>query len=373
MGIKIEAVLTKKDLKEFILFPWQVYKKDPFWVPPLISDVKSLHDLKRNSFWEHAEQMLFLARKDGKAVGRIAGIIDRNYIDFYNEQVGFFGFFETFNDYEIAELLLDQVRAWLIEKGIEIMRGPMNPSTKESFSLLVQGFDSSPVVNLTYNPKYYVDFMEKYGMQKARDYYAYTAPVPPETPAPILRAAKHAKEMLPELVIRPINMKRVKEEKENIKRLMNSNIFEEHWGYVPVTDKEFDFFAERLRRFAIPELLLFAELKGEPIGFIIYLPDYNQPLKKINGCLFPFGWLKYLYYARKIEVVRLIYIGVLKEYRLKGIEALLIHESSQKAYELGYRKTEVSKILEENYRARRAAEAYGGKIYKTYRVYELKT
>ena len=369
MGTQIKTVETKKDLKEFILFPWQVYKNDPYWVPPLISKVESMLDPKRNPFWEHAEQKLFLARENGKVVGRIAGIIDQNHINFYKERAGAFGFFEAFNDYEIAEILLNQVREWLKEKGMKIMRGPMNPSTKEDFSLLVQGFDASPTINLTYNPKYYIDFMEKFGLQKAHDYYAYIAPVPSRTPELILRAAKHAEEMFPELRIRPINMRKIKDEKEKLKYLMNS-IFEEHWGFVPVTDKEFDFLAERLRRFAVPELFLFAEFRGKPVGFIINLPDYNQILKKINGRLFPFGWLRFLYYARKIRMLRLIYLGILKEYRMRGIEALLIHISHQKGYELGYKKVEISKILEENFPTRRAAESYGGKIYKTYRVYE---
>lgn len=369
--MEIKIVETKKDLKEFVLFPWQVYKGDPYWVPPLISEVEFMLDPQKNPFWEHAQQKLFLAKRDGKVVGRIAGIIDQNHIDLHREEVGFFGFFEALNDYEIAEALLSQVREWLKEKGMKAMRGPMSPCQNEECGLLVQGLDSSPVLMMPYNPKYYIDLLERFGLCKTKDLYAYHAPILPEPPELVHRAAKSAQQRYPEAKVRHINLKKFKEEKEKIKEIYNS-AWEKNWGFVPMTDKEFDSLCERLKPLAVPELILFVEIKGKPAAFMLNIPDYNQAIKKINGRLFPFGLLKLLYYSRKIKTVRTVILGALKEYRMRGFTALLYCESLKNAYKLGYQRVEFSWILEDNLLMRQAAESYA-KIYKTYRIYEMKT
>ena len=369
--MEIKVVQTKKDLRDFTLFPWQVYESDPNWVPPLISEMESLLDPKKNPFWEHAQQKLFLVKSLGKVIGRIAGIVDQRHIDFHNEQVGFFGFLESLNDYEIAELLLSQVREWLREKGMKAMRGPMNPSQNEECGLLVDAFDSSPCLMMTYNPKYYMDLLQKFGLRKVKDLYAYYSPILPEPPKLLVDAANFARKKHPNAKIRPVNLKKFEKEKDLVKEIYNA-AWEKNWGFVPMTDKEFDSLAKRLKPLIVPELALLVEIEGKPAGLILAIPDYNQALKKINGRLFPFGWLKLLFYSRKIKTVRLFIMGVLKEYRMQGLEALLYLEGQKNAYRMGYQNVEFSWILEDNIFTRRAAENIGSRIYKTYRVYEMR-
>jgi hypothetical protein len=369
--MEIKVVQTKKDLSDFIFLPWQIYAEDPNWVPPLISEMEALLDPRKNPFWEHAQQKLFLVKSLGRVIGRIAGIVDQRHIDFHNEKVGFFGFFESLNDYEIAELLLSQVREWLREKGMKAMRGPMNPSQNEECGLLVDAFDSSPCLMMTYNPKYYMDLLQKFGLRKVKDLYAYYSPILPEPPKLLVDAANYARKNHPEAKIRPVNLKEFEKEKDLIKQIYNA-AWKKNWGFVPMTDNEFDALAKRLKPLIVPELTLLAEIEGKPAGLILAIPDYNQALKKINGHLFPTGWLKVLFYSRKIKMLRLVIMGVLKEYRMQGLEALLYRVGQRNAYRLGYQSVEFSWILEDNIFTRRAAENYGGRIYKTYRVYEMR-
>ncbi len=368
--MEIKVVETTKDFRDFVRFPWKVYNNDPNWVPPLISEVESILDTRKNPFWEHAHQRLFLAKVGKKTVGRIAGIVDQRHINFHNEKVGFFGFFECLYDYEIAELLLSSVREWLREKGMKAMRGPISPSQNEECGLLTDGFDSSPVLMMTYNPKYYIDFFKKFGLQKIKDLYAYYAPVLPEIPELLERAAEYAREKHPEAKIRQINLQDFEREKERVKAVYNS-AWEKNWGFVPMTNKEIDFLGERLKPLIIPELVLFVEIQGKPVGVLLAIPDYNQALKKINGRLLPFGWLKLLYYSKRIKTGRLVIMGVIKEYRMCGFEAMLYLTANRNAHKMGYEGVEFSWILEDNLFTRHAAENYGGKIYKTYRIYQM--
>jgi len=369
--MEIITVQTKADLKEFIRLPWKIYKNDQFWVPPLISNMEFVLDQNKNPFWEHAKQKLFLAKNKGETVGRIAGIIDESYLKLHREKVGHFGFFEVFNDYETAKVLLEQVKEWLKENGMQYMRGPFNPSQNEEWGLLVKGFDSSPALMTTYNPPYYTEMLEKYGLQKSLDLYAYSSKTHPRLPKIFQTSLEFAKRKFPKAVVRKINLKKIEREKEILKNIYNST-FEKSWGFVPMTKKEVNALIDRMRLLIRPELILFLEIKGEPIGILVASPDYNEALKKINGRLFPFGWLKFLYNLRKVKTMRLAIIGIIEEYRMKGLEALLIEECNKNAYKLGFKKMEFSWILENNINSRKAAEYYGAKLYKTYRIYEMK-
>jgi len=369
--MQIKAVETKKDLKRFISFPRQVYRGDPCWVSPLLSEVEFVLNPKKNPFWEHAQQRLFLAARDGKIIGRIAGIIDRTHIDLHHEPVGFFGFFEALNDYEIAEMLLSRVREWLREKGMKAMRGPICPSTNEECGILIAGFDSPPFIMMYHNPPYYPKFMDRFGLKKAIDWQAYLAPVPAEPPKEVITAAKFAHLKCPQARIRQINMKEFDEEAQKIREVYNS-AWNKNWGFVPFTPAEMQSLANRLKPLAIPELTLFAEIEGKTVGILVCIPNFNLVLKHLNGRLFPFGFLKALYYGRKIDSFRLIIMGVKEEYRKMGLEALLYLEGLKAAHKLGYKWYESSLILEDNIATRKAAEAWGGKVHKTYRIYEMK-
>jgi len=172
-SIEIKKVETKKELMQFIKMPWDIYKNDPNWVPPLIMDRKKLLDKKKNPFFQHAEMDLFLALKDGKIVGRIAAITNENHNKFHEDNVGFLGFFESIDDAEVSNSLFKTAEEWIKEKGKDGIMGPMNPSSNDEMGLLIEGFDSPPFVLMCHNPKYYSELIEKYGLTKAKDLWAW--------------------------------------------------------------------------------------------------------------------------------------------------------------------------------------------------------
>jgi GNAT superfamily N-acetyltransferase len=370
--VSIEEVMSADDKNEFIRFPWKVYQGNPCWVPPLKSDVKFLLSAKKNPFFRHAEAACFLARRNGKTVGRIAAIIDRNHIKFHNEQAGFFGFFECLPDCAVARELLERAAGWLKERGIEIMRGPVNPSTNDECGFLLEGFDSPPMVMMTYTPAYYLDYMERCGMTKAKDLYAYMADIGDVAAGGRLeRIASAVKARIPGLTVRPASMKKFQLEVKEVQEIYNS-AWSRNWGFMPMTDAETGSMAKRLKPLIVPELMLMAEVNGKPAAFIVSLPDYNQVLGKINGSLGPVGIAKFLWYSRKIRDIRVMAMGVTKEYRKKGIEGLLYLESFKAAVKNGYERAEMSWILEDNVLMQRGCVLMGGKLYKKYRIYEKK-
>lgn len=368
--VTIEAVTNAGGINEFIHFPWQVYKGNSCWVPPLKSDVKFLLSEKKNPFFQHAEAACFLARRDGKTVGRIAAIIDRNHIEIHEEQAGFFGFFECCADSDVARQLLDTAANWLKERQMKIMRGPMNPSTNEECGLLLEGFDSPPMIMMSYTPPYYLDYMERCGLTKAKDLYAYITVIPEVAAGGRLeKLASSVKARVPGLTVRPADMKRLPQELAAVKEIYNA-AWSHNWGFVPMTDAERESMANRLKPLIVPELLIMAEVNGTPAGFFMAVPDYNQVLGKLNGRLGPVGMAKAMWYSRKISDIRILTMGVKAEYRKKGIEGLLYLEAFKAAVKKGYQRAEMSWILEDNVLMQRGCELMGGRLYKKYRIYE---
>ena len=367
--MQIEQVSDKKGLDLFILFPWKVYQGNPNWVPPLISEMKFILGDK-NPFFHHAEAAYFLARKDGVIVGRIAAIVDRNHINIHKEQAGFFGFFECLRDVAIAQGLINAAAAWLRERDIEIMRGPMNPSVNDECGFLLDGFDSPPMIMMTYTPQYYLDYMERSGLTKSKDLFAYISVIKDVSAGGRLeKLASGVRTRVPGLTIRPVNMKQFQRELETVKDIYNS-AWSHNWGYVPMTDEEIESMAKRLKPLIVPELLIMAEVNGSPAAFFMAVPDYNQVLSKINGRMGPVGIMKFLWYSRKIRDIRVLTMGVKEEYRKRGIEGLLYLESFKAAMKKGYERAEMSWILEDNVLMQRGCELMGGKLYKKYRIYE---
>ena len=368
--VNIEEVNDASGMDEFIRFPWEVYKGNPNWVPPLKSEVKFLLSDKKNPFFHHAEAACFLARRNGETVGRIAAIIDRNHMDIHNERAGFFGFFECLPDCAVARELLETAEGWLKKHNIEIMRGPMNPSTNDECGFLVEGFDSPPMIMMPYTPAYYLDYMECCGLTKAKDLYAYISVIKEVAAGGRLeKLASAVKARLPGLIVRPANMKRFNREVEAVKEIYNS-AWSHNWGFVPMTDEETGSMANRLKPLIVPEMMIMAEVNGKPAAFFVALPDYNQVLGKINGRLGPVGFVKLLWYSRKISDIRVLTMGVKEEYRNKGIEGVLYLESFKAAVKKGYVRAEMSWILEDNVLVQRGCELMGGTLYKKYRIYE---
>jgi hypothetical protein len=366
--LRVDEVRNKQDLLAFIRLPWKIYQGDRNWVPPLLKD-----QLQKFSpdypFLSHAEMILFLARRNRDPVGRVAGIIDHNYIQFHQEKTGFFGFFESINEAEVAQALLSKVGNWLKERGMEKMTGPMNPSTNDECGLLIEPFDSPPRLMMPYNPAYYPSLLESFGLKKAMDLYAYWLDKSFFLDERLMRITERLMKRQPQFWTRPINLRRFDEELKIVKEIYNQ-AWSRNWGFVPMTEEEIDDLAKNLKPLVVPDLVLFAYWDKEPVGFAVSLPDYNEVLKHLNGKVGLLGGLKFLYYSRKIKTVRVMLLGVKHAFQKRGLEGLLYVETFKKGIKRGYQNAECSWILENNVLMQHGIEAMGGKRYKTYRIYE---
>ena len=367
--IDIVAVEGKKALKEFIEYPFALYREYPNWVAPLRIAVKDLLDRKKHPFYKNADAEFFLARRDGKVVGRIAAIIDRNHNKFHGENAGFFGFFECENDLAVAQALLQKARHWTAERGAQLLRGPVNPSTNYECGILVEGFDSDPKVMMTYNPTYYPELLERAGLRKAKDLYAYGGMAPAVDVKKIERVASKAMAKHG-FRIRPIDLKNFDADVMRVWEIYNS-AWSVNWGFIPMSREEFVLMGKEMKQILKPELVLLGEVKGRVVGFALALPNVNHALKKAEGKLLPTGLLKILYHQRLIKDVRVIALGVTEEYRTTGVAAGFYATLVRNALKLGYDgECEMSWILEDNTLMNRSAELMGVKRYKTYRIYE---
>ncbi|MCX5781161.1 MAG: hypothetical protein NT145_00415 [Elusimicrobia bacterium] len=368
--IQIDNVRNRNDWKDFLNLPWRIYKGNQYWVPPLLSEVKETLDVNKNPFWEHAQREVFLARKDGKVVGRIVAIVDENHNNFHQEQTGFFGFFECVEDFEVAKSLWDAAKNWLKVRKMQIMRGPVNPSTNDECAFLLEGFDKPPTFMMPYTQRYYLNLAEQYGFQKAKDLYAFIKYGKDGIPERIERMVEIIKKKT-RVKIRPIDLNNFERDVQYLKDIYNS-AWEKNWGFVPMTDKEIDLLAKKLKQFGEPKLVLFAEIDNKPVGVTLTLPDLNQVLNKLNGRLGPIEILKFLYYKKKMDGARSLVAGVKKEYRNSGIIAVLFYETHKTGVRLGYKWSELGWNLEDNDLINQFDTEIGGKIYKKYRIYEMK-
>jgi GNAT superfamily N-acetyltransferase len=367
-GIEVVAADNKRALKDFIELPYALYRDDPYWVPPLRIAVKELLDRKRHPYYANAEVEFFLALADGRPAGRIAAIIDRAYNRVHEENAGFFGFFESVNDVAVARALLSQARQWVFDRGARFMRGPLNPSTNYECGMLIEGFDSSPMIMMTYNPQYYPRLMDQVGLVKAKDLYAYVSKTKDAAMDRIAKVAGKA-HLSNGFRIRPINTKEFEAEVLKVWEVYNS-AWERNWGFVPMSREEFAAMGKEMKQILKPDLVLIGEMGGRVVGFALALPDINQALKPARGRLLPTGLLKILYHQRSIKAIRVLALGVVGEYRTSGLAAAFYAELFRKAAEFGYTDCEMSWILEDNVLMNRSLELMGAQRYKTYRIYE---
>jgi len=370
MKIDIKKVESKKELKQFIKLPWKIYKNDKYWVPPLISQMKEKLNPKKHPYYDFAIVQPFLAYNNKQEpIGRIVAHLNPRHNEIHNENIGFFGFFETIPNEDVAKALLDKASAWVKEKGKDAIRGPMNFSTNEECGLLVKGFYESPMVMMTYNPQYYQKYLENYGFSKAKDLYAFWAnyrKIPERFAKFMEKISRRA-----DFTVRKLNKNKFMEEVSTIFNVYNE-AWRNNWGYVPMTKNEFKHTAKELKAIVDFDYIYLAEHDGKPIGFSLTLPDVYQALKKINGKLLPFGWLKLLLASRNIDQVRVITLGIIPEYKNRGIDVAFYHKTIQNALRKGQAQGEMSWILEDNSRMVNAAKKMGGEVYKVYRVYDKK-
>ncbi|UCC86170.1 MAG: hypothetical protein JSV81_15095 [Anaerolineales bacterium] len=378
-NVRVERVQTRQDIEDFIRLPFKLYQGDPNWVPFLLSERRKFLDPKHNPFFDHADVALWLARRDGQVVGTISSHIDHLHNQVHDEKIGMFGLFETVSDYAVAEALLSTARDWVRERGMMALRGPLSFSQNHECGLLIDGFDGPPVVMMTYNPPYYIEFCERFGLSKAMDLYAYTGDLvqfgedPSRFPPKLLRVTEKVKKRLG-ITIRSVDMKNYAQEIERAEHVYNL-AWEKNWGFVPMTDAEIEKTAIDLKQILDSDLAILAEIDGQPVGVSVAIPDANQVLKHLNGRLFPLGWLKALWYARQITRARLMIMGVVSEYRGRGIESLLMFETLKATVKNGYQTIEMSWILENNEIMNRITlnigQAYGAHVYRTYRLYQM--
>jgi GNAT superfamily N-acetyltransferase len=368
MRVGIDRVRTRGELHSFVTLPWRLYGSDPHWIPPLIGETKKTFDAAKNPFFSHGEIALFLARRAGRPAGRIAAIRDRAHETFQQEAVGFFGFFECEDDPEVAAALIRAAAEFASAEGLERLRGPVNPSMNDECGLLVDGFDTPPMIMMPHGHPYYDGLLRSSGLEKARDLVAYIVEDYPIVER-LARGARIAEKRNPGVNVRCIDMKRLDEELVRVKHVYN-RAWERNWGFVPMTDAEIDHMARQLKPVLDPRLVLFAERGGEPIAFALALPDVNQAIRHANGRLFPLGWARVMWEARKIRRLRVLALGLVPEARRRGIDMLLYHALNRNSLERGYRCAELSWILEDNEAIRTPIETMGARVYKRMRIYE---
>jgi GNAT superfamily N-acetyltransferase len=374
-GVEVTQVQSGLEKDRFIRFQREIYRDDLHFIPPLVMERHEFLDPAKNPFFRHADVALFLAWRGGEIVGRIAAVEDQNYNAFHQARTAYFGLYESVNDEGVAAALFGAARDWARWRGLDTLLGPLNLSTNHEVGLLVEGFDSDPYVLMPYNPRYYGALFERCGLRKAKDLFAWERSA--RTP-PAARFARIAEKIRKheDVTVRSVNMRRFGAEVARIKEIYNA-AWEENWGFVPVTDAEFDKLAADLRRNIEPDLAIIAEHRGEPIAFSLTVPDLNQALRHAKGRLttfgLPIGLARLLWYKRKIERVRLMALGVKAGWRRRGIDAVLVVETIRRAHDLGYSGGEISWTLEDNHLVNRAIEANGCARTKRYRVYQTPT
>jgi GNAT superfamily N-acetyltransferase len=374
-SIIIQPANTKAEKEAFIRFAWSIYANYPHWVPPLLMDMRMKLINPKFSFNEFGTFQLYMAFRDGKPVGRIAAVENRLYNKTHEDKTGFFGFFECIDDQSVADKLFDTAADWLRQRGLSCIHGPASPSSNHDYGLLVDAYDDDPRLMMSYNPPYYRQLIENYGFRCTQRLFAHKIDretlIQSETKRRLERVSKLVQERT-KVQLRPINLKDMHNEVNIIKDIWNV-AWEKNYGFAPMTNKEIDEMAEGLKPIAEPALIQFGMVNNKVIGVAIALLDYNYILKGFNGKLFPFNFLKMLFpNKKKIEWVRVIVLGLLPEYRGKGLDAFfynaLLDNCTQHFPHVKF--AEASWTLEDNFMINRAMESLDAKIYKTYHVYE---
>ncbi|NRD68046.1 N-acetyltransferase [Corallococcus exiguus] len=370
--VQVTPVRGAADRTAFIRLPYSLYRDDPNWVPPLEMERRDFLDPKKNPFFDYAEVELFLARRGQDVVGRVAAIKNPRHMEFHGTKEGFFGLFECVNDAGVARGLLDAASAWLKARGIDSVLGPANFSSNQDWGLLVEGYESPPALMMPYNPTYYAGLLETCGFTKAKDLFAFELSASTPPPEKVARIAEKIRQR-EGVTVRAVNLKDFPAEVARIKQIYNA-AWEKNWGFIPFTDREFEHMAKEMKAIVRPELVLIAEVKGEPVAFSMTLPDANEAFKAANGRLttfgLPIGLVKLVLASRKLKRLRLLTLGIKEGYRRRGLDAILYLDTLRNAKELGYTGGEISWTLEDNHLVNRAIESMGGQRSKTYRVFQ---
>ncbi|MBC6935007.1 MAG: GNAT family N-acetyltransferase [Chloroflexi bacterium] len=379
MSVEVRKVENRDEFKALFEFPWTLYKGDPYWVPPLLSMRRDLLDKQHNPAWaEYLEGDFFTARRDGRLVGTIAAYINHRHNQFHNQHIGWFGLFEVYDDQEAAAALLETAAEWVRERGYDAIRGPQTFTTHEDVGVLVDGF-ARPVLLMPYNYPYYSRLIEGAGFQKAMDVYSFhlsrQGALEHKT-GDRLKRLTEAVMKRNKITVRKINPQNLKAEFELFKELYNA-AWDKNWGFVPMTPRELDVMVKSLGQFFDPDKAFFAEVAGEPAGFVMAVPDFNQVLHRVYprpGVPEVFSLLKALWHWKirpVIDTARIPLMGVKEAYREKGVAAVLYYYVLEALLaDPRIQHSDSGWILEVNENMVSIALSFGSDIYRTYRLYE---
>lgn len=367
--MEIRKVTTKADLRQFIKLPYRLYKDDPMWVPPLLSDQRDQFAPQKNPMLDHCEYDLFLLVDGSQVVGRVSAFIDHLAVEHWGEKIGLFGSYECIDDRRGSELLLGTARDWLHQRGMTCMRGPWSFASQE-WGLVLEGFEPPPVILAPYNPPYYNDHLTAFGFEKVKDLIVYIADLKAgyRIPDRYLTLTDKVQQRYG-ISVRSVDMNRLEQEVATIVQVINSSL-SYNWGFYPVTSVEAQAIARDLKPILNPEAVLIAEgPEGDPIGFSMPLPDVNVILHKMKGRLLPFGWLKLLRGIPRLRQYRLWALGVVAEYHGKGVDALMYRRTYEVLKSIDVRM-EINYVLEDNVPMNNALRKLGVETLRRYRVYE---
>jgi len=370
MGLDVRPVASKRDLTTFIKLPWRLYRNEPNWVPPLVSERRKFLDRRHNPWFEHGEAQYFLAWRDGRPVGRITAQVDRLFNQFQDNTWGLFGFFECEDDPEAAAALLDAAADWLRARGRDRMVGPMDFTMNDECGVLVEGFERPPIILTNWTHPYYPALLEGAGMAKAMDTLMWELRIQGRDKVhPAIWTMAERVESKHGITVRPMRKKDIHAEIDRFLEVYNA-AWERNWGFSPLTEKEVRHYARMLKPLLDEHWAFIAEKDGETVGAALSIPDYNQVLRHMDGRVLPFGWLKFLWHRRRIDRVRVFALGVKREWQHAGVAARFyqLHFDSAEATPQTY--GEMGWILETNSSMNRAMEGMGGEIVRRYRLFE---
>jgi GNAT superfamily N-acetyltransferase len=380
--LRIEEIgLGSPGLKAFVDFPWKLYRGDPCWTPPLNGELLGSRLLgltglltPQHPYHKDAEVTHFLAWQGHQPAGRISASINHRFNRHYNAKFGFFGHFESINDSAVAAALLDRARDWVLQHGMEILRGPgeYSNATHERQGILIDGFEYPPTIDLTHNPPYYASLVEGYGFQKAKDYHAYIMDVQTPSPESLSMVAQLSRRRR-KIETRQAVIKNLHAEVILLVEIYNET-WAQNWGFLPITGEEADTVADSLKMVIDPGLVRFAYVNGEIAAVLGAFPDpfYElRPRWKWYGDSDLVRIARLLAGRSKIPMTRLIFFGIRPAYRMMGLDAILFEEVKEYAMGRGYRKCEASLLLEDNDLILNISQHMGAKKYKTWRIYDL--
>jgi GNAT superfamily N-acetyltransferase len=371
----VEVPLTDRKLVErFIRVPWHIHRElypNDHWVPPLLMDRRDYLNPRKNPFLDHADVALWIVRKHGRDVGRIAAIEDRDWRSFHGDKTGYFGMFESPDDPGVAAALLGRARGWLERRGLDRMIGPMDFSTNYVCGVLLDAFDRDPGINMPYNPPWYDSLLTGQGMAKAKDLVQWGIELSKPIPPRVVRIAKKMRQR-ENVRVRAMSFDDWDTEVSRALEVYNG-AWEQNWGFVPVGEKEFRHIAKDLKLVLHPSLPLIAEVDGEPVAFALIIMNVNPVLKKLDGKLFPFGVLQLIWdleIANTVDSGRLILLGIREGFRRRGLDSILFLEMAERCRALGWWGGEIGWTLEDNELVNRAISNFGCEAVAHYRLYE---